>query len=146
MKDGIATLRLAGLAFLSGLNAFGAESKAPLAPAAPASLKCEYSVNPRGIDTVAPRLFWRMETTERAARQAAFQILAASTPELLSADQGDLWDSGKVTSDMSTWVTYAGKKLESSQQVFWKVRDWDQKGAVSPWSAPAEWTMGLIAP
>jgi hypothetical protein len=36
--------------------------------------------------------------------------------------------------------------LESEQQVFWKARVWDQTGQASDWSAPANWTMGLLDP
>jgi hypothetical protein len=34
--------------------------------------------------------------------------------------------------------------LKSSQQVFWKIRVWDNVGKMSGWSAPASWTMGLL--
>ena len=51
-------------------------------------------------------------------------MLVASTPELLAKDQGDLWDSGKVVSDQSIQVEYAGKPLESRQVCHWKVRVW----------------------
>ncbi|HEY5079616.1 MAG TPA: glycoside hydrolase family 78 protein, partial [Opitutaceae bacterium] len=34
--------------------------------------------------------------------------------------------------------------LVSHQHCFWKVRAWDRDGRPSPWSAPAEWSMGLL--
>ena len=74
-------------------------------------LRCEYLVNPLGIDVEKPRLSWISVESARGWRQSAYQILAASTPENLRKDTGDLWDSGKVNSDQSTWVTYAGKPL-----------------------------------
>ena len=41
-------------------------------------------------------------------------------------------------------MPYRGRALESSQQVFWKVRAWDKDGRESAWSRPASWTMGLL--
>ena len=53
-------------------------------------------------------------------------------------DQGDCWDSGKVSSDQSLLVDYAGRPLTSRQQCFWKVRAWDRDDKPSAWSTPAE--------
>jgi alpha-L-rhamnosidase len=109
----------------------------------PARLRCEFSVNPLGIDVANPRLFWIVESLERGQLQTAYQILAASTPELLNSNNGDLWDSGRVATNATTHIRYAGKDLKSSQQVFWKLRVWDKDGTASQWSAPANWTMGI---
>ena len=78
--------------------------------------------------------------------QSAFQIQVAASEKLLAGGKGDLWDSGKVESDRSNLVTYAGKPLESRQPYWWKVRIWDQKGAPSAWSEPAFWSTGLLHP
>ncbi len=110
----------------------------------PAELRCEYVRNPLGVDAARPRLFWKLESTTRGQSQTVFQILAASSVENLDNDKGDLWDSGKVASDETIHISYGGKPLKSSQQVFWKVRVWDKDGKVSPWSKPASWTTGLI--
>ena len=110
-------------------------------------LRCEFRVNPLGIDVAAPRLSWIMVTTDaarRGARQTAYRVLVASTAAALAADHGDLWDSGQVQSDQSIQLAYAGKPLRSSQQVFWKVRIWDEHGLASSWSRPSTWTMGVL--
>ena len=74
-------------------------------------------------------------------------MLVASTPELLAKDQGDLWDSGKVASDQSIQVEYAGKPLRSRTRCHWKVRDLGSgTGKATAWSRPALWTMGLLKP
>jgi alpha-L-rhamnosidase len=112
----------------------------------PVHLRCEYAVNPLGVDVAQPRLFWELSRAARGERQSAWQVLAASSAALLDADRGDLWDSGRVASDQTIQVPYAGRPLRSSQPVFWKVRLWDQDGRPSAWSAPATWTMGLLAP
>lgn len=122
----------------------------PLAVSLPAAeltnLRCEYLADPLGIDVARPRLSWVMQSNERGERQTAYQVLVASTPELLAGNQGDLWDSGKVASDQSIQVEYAGAPLSSRTRCCWKVRFWDQAGQASAWSRPAVWTMGLLDP
>lgn len=103
-------------------------------------LRCEYRGSPLGVDVPAPRLSWIIlagESGQRGARQTAYRVLVASTAALLAEDRGDLWDSGRVQSDQSNQLEYAGKPLRSSQQVFWKVRIWDERERPSPWSKPA---------
>jgi alpha-L-rhamnosidase len=121
-----------------------------LAPAASAGvevkgLSCEYLANPVGIDVSRPRLSWRLESAERGARQTAFQVLVADDPQRLAADEGDLWDSGKIRSGETLHVEYAGKALASGQRCWWKVRSWDGQDRASRWSEPAQWEMGLVA-
>lgn len=123
-----------------------AEAAAQLSPVRATGLRCEYAVDPLGIDVAQPRLYWRLESDQRAQRQSAYQILVASSVDVLAKDQGDLWDSGTVSSNETAHVRYAGKPLQSSQPVFWKLRVWDGNGNASAWSAPASWTMGLLAP
>jgi alpha-L-rhamnosidase len=107
-------------------------------------LRCEYRVNPLGIDALKPRLSWVLESSKRGQMQSAYQILAASNEEDLKQNKTDLWDSGKVHSDQSNQVVYEGKPLKSRMRCFWKVRVWDKDGGASAWSEPAMWTMGLL--
>ncbi|MDR0902658.1 MAG: hypothetical protein LBM92_07820, partial [Opitutaceae bacterium] len=107
-------------------------------------LRCEGIENPLGVDADQPRLGWRLSSDERGDAQTAYQVLAASSAALLAQDRADCWDSGKVVSGQSRHVVYLGRPPSSSQQVFWKVRAWDARGAVSPWSAVASWTMGVL--
>src|SRR5207302_1044683 len=109
-------------------------------------LRCEYLVNPLGIDVKEPRLSWLVESPGRGQKQTAYQVLVAGEEEALKADKGDLWDSGKVASDETTAVVYAGAPLGSHQRCYWKVKVWDRDGKPSGWSEPALWSMGLLAP
>ncbi|MDO8836970.1 MAG: family 78 glycoside hydrolase catalytic domain [Vicinamibacterales bacterium] len=113
---------------------------------APARLRCEYAVDPLGIDVAKPRLFWHVESPDRGERQTAWHVLVASSAESLTAGRGDLWDSGRVDSDETAHIRYAGAALASSQQIHWKVRVWDRRGTPSAWSVPATWTMGVLKP
>jgi alpha-L-rhamnosidase len=80
----------------------------------------------------------------RGVRQSAYRLLVATTSQNLAKNRGDLWDTGKIDSDQSIQVPYAGKQLASGAQAYWKVRVWDQDGKSSEWSAPASWSMGLL--
>ncbi|MES2439461.1 MAG: family 78 glycoside hydrolase catalytic domain [Verrucomicrobiota bacterium] len=107
-------------------------------------LRCEYLQNPMGIDRTTPRLSWVVESVERGERQTAWQVLVASTPEALAADQGDRWDSGKMSGDETSHIVYNGAPLSSRSACYWKVRAWNKDGQVSAWSASASWTVGLL--
>ena len=113
----------------------------------PRDLRTEYRANPQGIDTTEPRLSWILSPVNPKARglsQTAYRILVASSERALRANTGDLWDSGKVDSSQSTQVVYRGKPLVSGAAAFWKVEVWDQDRGESAWSAPAQWSMGLL--
>ncbi|MFH1716913.1 MAG: alpha-L-rhamnosidase, partial [Planctomycetota bacterium] len=113
----------------------------------PADLQCEYRDEPLGIDVGQPRLSWKLtaaDPRQRGQRQTAYRILVASSKELLARDKGDLWDSGQVKSDQSNLVVYDGSALSSGMCCYWKVQVRDEQGALSAWSAPARWTMGLL--
>jgi alpha-L-rhamnosidase len=115
----------------------------------PGSLRTNGLADPLGVDTPASRLGWMLENGDPAARgnkQTAYQIIVASSPALLGQDKGDLWDSGKVVSDQSINVPYAGKALTTLQGACWKVRVWDQNQRATAWSPTGRWTMGLLAP
>jgi alpha-L-rhamnosidase len=108
-------------------------------------LRCEYFVDPVGIDEAAPRLSWQLAsaTSERGQVQAKSRILVASSMALLDKNQGDLWDA-EMSSSATAQIAYAGKPLAPHTQVFWKVQIVDGAGRRSAWSAPARWSMGLM--
>ncbi|MFW6279920.1 MAG: family 78 glycoside hydrolase catalytic domain [Planctomycetota bacterium] len=69
-------------------------------PNPPVELRCEYRSRPLGIDTPQPRLFWRLPSAGdvRGISQRAYQILAASSPEVLSENTAELWNTGAIRS------------------------------------------------
>lgn len=113
---------------------------------APVTLRCEYLLEPLGIDVARPRLSWVLPTESRGARQAAYQIEAASSRSKLAAGEPDLWDTGRVASDAMNQVVYTGKLLTSRMRVYWRVRTWDGDNNASAWSETAQWSMGLLEP
>ena len=124
----------------------------PMAPAVAeafelSNLRCEYRVDPLGIDSANPRLEWKYKTNispERGLSQSAYEVIVSSAPTLLAENKGDLWASGKVASDQMSQIAYGGKPLASNQACWWKVRTWDQNGKASEWSPGARWTMGVL--
>jgi len=124
-----------------------ADTAAPLPSVRVAHLRCEYRIDPLGIDETAPRLQWQLmprDVQQRGIEQKSYQILAATTREKLDLATADLWDSGIIASDQSSQVVYGGKALTSRMTIWWKVRVWDQNGIATDWSEPATWSMGLL--
>ncbi|MCA9240584.1 MAG: alpha-L-rhamnosidase N-terminal domain-containing protein, partial [Planctomycetales bacterium] len=85
-----------------------------------------------------------MRSQVRGATQSAWQIVAASSADLLREQQVDLWDSGKQSGDSTLHVPYNGPALRSSQEVYWRVRSWDEQDRPSSWSPIARFTMGML--
>ncbi|MDN5286932.1 MAG: alpha-L-rhamnosidase [Mucilaginibacter sp.] len=106
---------------------------------------CEYQTNPIGIDAQRPELSWRLISSKRNVKQAAYRILVADDSLLLQKNQGNVWDTKKVLSSQSIQIPFAGKKMSSVKTYYWKVMVWDNYGAVSSWSKPAKWQMGLLS-
>lgn len=107
-------------------------------------LRCELLHQPWGINTTTPALSWKLTHDHNGVRQSAYQILAASRPDLLTEDKADLWNSGRVESEQSVWVTYAGKPLESRSVVYWQVKVWDENGKGGDWARGAKFSVGIL--
>jgi hypothetical protein len=126
-----------GGAALGGSAGSGAEALAP------SGLLCELLRQPAvtALTDAAPEFSWIVNSPRQGAMQAAYQVLVASSQPLLDADEGDVWDSGKVMSGQSTDVEHAGSPLAAGQRYFWKVRTWEATGEQSPWSSSQELVM-----
>lgn len=93
------------------------------------------------ISQKKPFFGWVLCSGKPNTLQTAFRILVASSLDTIQTDKGDCWDSGKVESDESVNVTYAGKELRPGQVYFWKVKTWDNHGAESGFSAVSRFKM-----
>ncbi|MBV9469764.1 MAG: family 78 glycoside hydrolase catalytic domain, partial [Abitibacteriaceae bacterium] len=123
-----------------------ATSSAAFAGVTPTYLRCEYRVNPMGIDTPRPRVSWTVESQHRNEAQTAYEVLVSSNERAIKRHRADLWDSGRVASDETNQIEYRGRPLNSSEEIWWSVRSWDRAGKPSAYSAPARWTTGLMRP
>lgn len=108
-------------------------------------LRVEDLDRPLAIDEARPRFAWVLQSDQRAQRQAACQVRVASSPEILAAGKGDLWDTGKVASADNFGLEYAGPALHSGQRCFWQVRVWDAHDQPSAWSEVSWWQMAPMA-
>ncbi len=109
---------------------------------APTGLMTDLLTNPQEavVSNANPRFSWIVAGD--TSLQTAYQILVASGLEQLKKDEGDIWDSGKISSNGSISVGYDGKKLEENKSYWWKVRTWDQAGQVSEYSIPQKLNTG----
>jgi len=82
----------------------------------------------------------------RSQTQTSYQILVASTRELLATNRGDLWNTGIVNSDQTLGIPYGGKKLQFGMNCFWKIKVWDMETRASQWSAVARISVGPLSP
>jgi alpha-L-rhamnosidase len=62
--------------------------------------------NPTVVDVEQPRFSWINTLSNialRGEKQTAYRIRVASSQKVLLKGKADVWDSGKVTSEESTW-------------------------------------------
>ncbi len=115
----------------------------------PVNLLCEYLTNPTGLDVRHPRFSWILQArndSEYGQRQSAYRIRVSISPEKLSRNKADMWDSGWIDSDQMQLIPYAGKELMSDRVYYWKVAVKDERGRVSDNSKTATWSTGLFTP
>lgn len=107
------------------------------------NLRCEYRINPIGIETNKPQLSWNISSQEEGTLQQAYQLLVSDNATLLKNNIGNVWSSGKISSSKSLQVAYQGKALEAAKTYYWKVKVWDNHQHESTWSNIQTWQMGL---
>lgn len=107
------------------------------------NLRCEYKLDPLGIDVPNPRFSWELQSSDRNVLQTSYELRVAESPADLKRGKL-LWSSGKIASDASHEVEYAGPALQTARIYFWQVRVTDNHGHLSGWSEAAHWEMGLL--
>jgi alpha-L-rhamnosidase len=138
----ITALTLAGVVWCSTVRA----AELPVPQLLPTHLRCEYLVDPLAVDVARPRLSWELEASTPNARgliQTAYQIVVSPTANPARPDPDALWDSGIVKSADTAQIEYAGKPIRPGQRVYWRMRVWDNTGAVSEWTKMSMWGAGL---
>ncbi|MBY8985805.1 MAG: family 78 glycoside hydrolase catalytic domain [Candidatus Lokiarchaeota archaeon] len=110
----------------------------------PYHLRCEYLENPIEIDTPLPRFSWVLEHEQRNQSQSAYQIIVSSEKILSNSDEGDLWDTGKVSSENNVNIEYNGRVLQSSSMYYWRVKWWDKSDSESNFSEASSFGTALL--
>jgi alpha-L-rhamnosidase len=101
------------------------------------NLLCENLINPIGIDVAQPRFSWQLSGTKRNLKQTAYEIKVRAGKEII-------WNSGKINSDQSVHVAYAGTTLQSGKKYSWQVKVWDNGGAASASTEAAFFQTALL--
>lgn len=99
---------------------------------------------PEGISTLNPRFSWQLVTDKQNVVQTAYQIEVADSEDDLQAGSGLVWNSGRVESDQSVLVKYAGMPLESGEKYYWRVTVWTNTGDKAK-SDIQDWSMALLS-
>lgn len=106
--------------------------------------RCEYRVDPLGVDVAQPMLSWEIQSPRKNVMQSAYRVLVADDLALLQKNQGNVWDSRQTKSGASVQVAYNGQTLQPTKKYYWKVMVLDNNNNPSEFSQPAFWQMGLL--
>ncbi len=101
-----------------------------------AATTCDYQRAPLLVEEASPRFGWQLEG-RKGTMQSAYAI------EVEDEAGRTVWQTGKVPSDESQLIPYAGEELQPLAAYRWRVRVWDEKEHRSSWS---EWSRFRMAP
>lgn len=107
------------------------------------NVQTEMRENPEGLGVTNPRFSWKLSGVKPDMMQKAYQIEVADSKKALAAGTDLVWNSGRVESDQSVLVPYAGKALESGKAYYWRVTVWTN-GDETTQSPVQHWSMGLL--
>jgi alpha-L-rhamnosidase len=105
--------------------------------------RCEYRVDPLGIDERSPRLSRALESESSGDRQSAYRVLVACSEENLGAEANVLWDGGGGEPYRSVGVEDGGKLLRSGSRFTWMGPLLGGSGNPTPCSVSAVFRTGL---
>jgi hypothetical protein len=114
-------------------------------PDIPMRLLCNMRHSPIGVSAAGLRFSWTIGG-ERIRRQIAYQVLVVADLDDLHASRGTMWDSGKTDGSEMAHILYEGAPLVSQTFYYWKVRIWDDTGAVTDYSDHAVFATGIDVP
>ena len=130
------------ISFLSILNLCSAQNKGILKLE---NLKCEYQINPRGVEKEQPFLSWEIKAkAKRNIIQGSYRVILVESKNVPSENIAHFWDSGVVRSNQSVNVKYIGKPLDSAKKYYWRVQIEDSKGNKSEFSEWASFETGIL--
>jgi len=102
------------------------------------NLQADHLVNPVGIDSKTPAFSWQMDSNVIGARQTAYQVVVKDNADRV------VWDSGKVSKEVSSNIKYKGGTLDAETRYSWTVKVTDERGNVIT-SSPAYFETGLLS-
>lgn len=108
-----------------------------------ADLKVNANPEPLGIDDPTPTMTWEIASADRGVMQKGYRLVVSTTAEKAAAGKGDVWDSGRVSSD-ATSVDYAGPALAPRTRYYWSVQA--RTPRETSWSAPGYFETAYLNP
>lgn len=103
-------------------------------------LLTENKSNPVEVEEQAPRFSWQLSATQRNTMQTAYAIQVWEAGN----KKNTVWNSGKIMSDQSVYVPYAGKALQSGKKYNWSVQVWDNHTTQPASSEAGSFQMALL--
>ncbi|MFW5961592.1 MAG: family 78 glycoside hydrolase catalytic domain, partial [bacterium] len=101
-------------------------------------IRCEYKVNPIGIDIEKPRFSWKIDSKARGVRQESFAIQVAEDKEF-----NDLVWNEERNSEETTNIEYKGQALKARNRYYYRIKVESNQGS-SGWSQPNYFEMGIL--
>ncbi|HSC38933.1 MAG TPA: family 78 glycoside hydrolase catalytic domain, partial [Chitinophagaceae bacterium] len=128
------------LLLLPAVQASYCVAQGPCMPVAP---RCEYLIDPIGIDAPNPRLTWQLEDHRTGAKQTAYQLSVGTDSIDVSRGNGHQWQTGQVN-DAAQLVVFHENPLQPFTRYYWTVQVWDKDGRASPRSVVASFETGMM--
>lgn len=97
--------------------------------------RIEYRERPKGLAVEIPRFSWKIASGDNNVVQTAWHLIVNSAGKCV-------WDSGKVESDQSVLVPYAGQALTREQEYQVSLEIWDNYGNRA--KAETAFTTGIL--
>jgi len=101
------------------------------------NLRTEYLIDPLALDGGNIRFSWEIESPYPNFEQSAYEIRVGTTRSKLLKEKTNTWNSGRVQSNATNQICYAGPELESNKIYYWIVRTVDHNGLQGQWSSLA---------
>ncbi len=96
-------------------------------------LKCDYLINPIGIDNANPRLVWKLSDSRNNIKQTAYALFVSTDSLQVLNNTNNSSNGSKLTTDANL-VMYNGQSLQPFTKYYWRVRVWNNHNetVVSP--------------
>lgn len=107
-------------------------------------LTVEYIRDPQGVKILDSKPEFSWVIPKQARLQKGYQILVASSKDLIDKNIGDVWNSGNVRGNQSIDVELGGEALKPNSSYYWKVRYFDGDNRISEYSEFQKFTTGIF--
>lgn len=129
------------------LAALCAGTCAAAAPVAPSNLQVEFLSTPIGLDQPQPRFSWTVDvdwaSVPRGFSPSAYLITVKDVP--CAGTGTTVWSSGKVTSNATANIAYAGSPLSSATTYMWTVQYWSTSDSDPSPAVSGTFSTGLLS-